>query len=105
MQSLTTPRSKLPDVGTTIFTVIGQLAAEHDALNLAQGAPNFACAPALVDAAARAMRNGHNQYAPMTGLRTLRKAIADKIKHLTGTPYDVDDEVTVVAIFHGAQDR
>jgi aspartate/methionine/tyrosine aminotransferase len=97
MQSLTTPRSKLPDVGTTIFTVIGQLAAEHDALNLSQGAPNFACDPALVDAAARAMRDGHNQYAPMTGLRALRQAIAAKIEGITGTRYDVDDEVTVVA--------
>ena len=97
MQSLTIPRSKLPDVGTTIFTVIGQLAAEHDALNLSQGAPNFACDPTLVDAAARAMRDGHNQYAPMTGLLALREAIAGKIERIAGTAYDVDDEVTVVA--------
>ena len=97
MQSPLSPRSKLPDVGTTIFTVIGQLAAEHDALNLSQGAPNFACDPTLVDAAARAMRDGHNQYAPMTGLRALRQAIADKIQRLTGTAYDVETEVTVVA--------
>ena len=97
MYSSPTPRSKLPDVGTTIFTVIGQLAAEHDALNLSQGAPNFACDPALVDAAARAMRDGHNQYAPMTGLRALRQAIAHKIQHVADAAYDVDDEVTVVA--------
>lgn len=97
MQSLTNPRSKLPDVGTTIFTVIGQLAAEHDALNLSQGAPNFTCDPALIDAATRAMRDGHNQYAPMTGLQTLREAIAAKTERVTGTLYDVDDEVTVVA--------
>ncbi len=97
MQSFVTPRSKLPDVGTTIFTVIGQLAAQHDALNLSQGAPNFECDPALVDAAVRAMRAGHNQYAPMTGLATLRQGIANKVKRLTGTSYDADDEVTVVA--------
>ena len=97
MYSSPTPRSKLPDVGTTIFTVIGQLAAEHDALNLSQGAPNFACDPALVDAAARAMRDGHNQYAPMTGLKALRQAIATKIESVTGARYEVDHEVTVVA--------
>ena len=97
MQTPTKTRSKLPDVGTTIFTVIGQLAAEHDALNLSQGAPNFDCDPALVDAAVRSMRAGQNQYAPMTGLATLRRAIAGKFKDLTGASYGVDDEVTVVA--------
>ncbi len=97
MKSHATPRSKLSDVGTTIFAVIGQLASEHDALNLAHGSPNFACDPRLVDAAVAAMRAGHNQYAPMTGLPALRAAVAHKFAHLTGTRYDVDDEVTIVA--------
>lgn len=97
MKSHATPRSKLPDVGTTIFTVIGQLAAEHDALNLSQGAPNFACDPRLVEYAVDAMRAGRNQYAPMTGLPALREAVAEKFVRLTGLRYDAEDEVTIVA--------
>jgi len=92
-----TPRSKLPDVGTTIFTVIGELAARHDALNLSQGAPNFPCDPALVQSAARAMHAGHNQYAPMAGIGALREALADKAALLYGARYRAEDEVTVVA--------
>ena len=82
MQSALQARSKLPDVGTTIFTVIGQLAAEHNALNLSQGAPNFAPDPKLIDGVARAMREGHNQYAPMAGIDTLREALAQKMEML-----------------------
>ena len=96
MDSSLTPRSKLPDVGTTIFTVIGQHASQHQALDLCQGAPNFACDPRLLDAAAAAMRAGHNQYAKMSGLGPLREAIVEKCLRLTGTRYHVDDEVTVV---------
>ena len=96
MDSATLPRSKLPDVGTTIFTVIGQLAARHQALDLCQGAPNFACDSHLVDAAARAMRAGLNQYSLMAGVPSLRAAIVDKILRSTGTHYSTDDEVTVV---------
>jgi aspartate/methionine/tyrosine aminotransferase len=96
MDSALTPRSKLPDVGTTIFTVIGQLAAQHQALDLCQGAPNFACDPHLVDAAAEAMRAGRNQYAPMSGVASLKQAITDKCFRLTGTRYSTEDEVTVV---------
>ena len=91
------PRSKLPDVGTTIFTVIGDLADQHQALNLSAGSPNFQCDPRLVDAAERAMRAGHNQYSPMSGINTLREAIAGKVAKLSGTQYHTDDEVTVVA--------
>ena len=91
------PRSKLPDVGTTIFTVIGELAAQHDALNLSQGAPNFPCDPSLVQAVARAMRAGHNQYAPMAGITALREALAGKIARLSGALYRVEDEITVIA--------
>jgi len=97
MDSLWIPESKLPDVGTTIFTVIGQLAAQYDALNLSQGAPNFACDPTLVESAVRAMRAGHNQYAPMTGLPTLKAAIVEKFRRMTGAVYDAQDDVTVMA--------
>lgn len=90
-------RSKLPDVGTTIFAVIGDLAVQHGALNLSQGAPNFACDEGLVESAARAMREGHNQYAPMIGLTALREALAAKMARLYGARYDAGDEVTVVA--------
>jgi hypothetical protein len=82
MQSAMQARSKLPDVGTTIFTVIGQLAAEHDALNLSQGAPNFAPDAKLIEGVAQAMRAGHNQYAPMAGIAALREALAEKVETL-----------------------
>ncbi|EPC4486967.1 methionine aminotransferase [Serratia liquefaciens] len=97
MQSACAQRSKLPDVGTTIFTVIGQLSAEHQALNLSQGAPNFACEPQLVEAVSQAMRTGHNQYAPMSGVAALRIALADKVERLYGARYDADEEITVIA--------
>ncbi|HEJ7884904.1 TPA: pyridoxal phosphate-dependent aminotransferase [Serratia liquefaciens] len=97
MQSACAQRSKLPDAGTTIFTVIGQLSAEHQALNLSQGAPNFACEPQLVEAVSQAMRAGHNQYAPMSGVAALRIALADKVERLYGTRYDADEEITVIA--------
>ena len=76
MKSAWIPQSKLPNVGTTIFTVIGQLAEEHHALNLSQGAPNFACDPKLVESAARAMRAGHNQYSPMSGVVGFRVSLS-----------------------------
>jgi methionine transaminase len=97
VKSAWTPASKLPNVGTTIFTVIGQLAEEHHALNLSQGAPNFACDPKLVESAARAMRAGHNQYSPMSGVPALREAIAVKTEKLYGAKYDPGSEITVVA--------
>ena len=64
-------QSKLPKVGTTIFTVMSQLAAEHGAVNLGQGFPDFPVPPRLVEELDRAMRAGHNQYAPMTGIQPL----------------------------------
>ena len=97
MKSAMSPQSKLPDVGTTIFTVIGQLSAEHNALNLSQGAPNFSCQPALVDAVANAMRAGKNQYAPMSGVAALRQALSAKVEALYGSHYDADEEVTITA--------
>lgn len=76
-------RSKLPDVGTTIFTVIGQLSAQHNAINLSQGAPNFSCDPKLIAGVTRAMEAGHNQYAAMTGLQPLKERIAEKLPPFT----------------------
>lgn len=87
--------SKLPDVGTTIFTVIGDLSARHKAINLSQGAPNFPCDPQLVRAVSQAMEAGHNQYAPMAGLLVLREAIAGKVSALYGRDYDPGSEVLV----------
>lgn len=90
-------RSKLPDVGTTIFSVIGQLSAQHNAINLSQGAPNFPCDPLLVDGVTRAMQQGHNQYAPMTGLGALRDVLAEKVYTLYGQQYDAGSEVLITA--------
>jgi len=95
----TTPaiQTKLPKVGTTIFTVMSALAAERGAVNLGQGFPDFDCDPALVDAVAAAMRGGLNQYPPMAGVPVLRQRIADKIGTLYGHRYDPDTEITVTA--------
>ena len=89
--------SKLPRVGTTIFTVMSALAAEHGAVNLGQGFPDFDCDPRLVDAVADAMRRGLNQYPPMAGLPALRRVVADKVAALYGARYDPDTEITVTA--------
>jgi methionine aminotransferase len=90
-------RSKLPAVGTTIFTVMSKLAADTGAINLSQGFPDFDCDPALVDAVARHMREGRNQYAPMQGVPGLRQAIARKFLALYGASYDPDSEITVTS--------
>ncbi|HEX3382563.1 MAG TPA: pyridoxal phosphate-dependent aminotransferase [Paraburkholderia sp.] len=89
--------SRLPTVGTTIFTVMSALAAEKGAVNLGQGFPDFACDPRIVDAVANAMRDGHNQYPPMAGVLPLRQAISDKIANLYGRRYDANSEITVTA--------
>jgi len=89
--------TKLPAVGTTIFTVMSQLAIEHKAINLGQGFPDFDPPPALVDALARAMREGRNQYAPMTGITALREQIALKTERLYGHRVGVDTEITVTS--------
>ncbi|WP_294765262.1 pyridoxal phosphate-dependent aminotransferase [uncultured Rhodoferax sp.] len=89
--------SRLPKVGTTIFTVMSALAAEHKAVNLGQGFPDFACDPALVDAVTAAMQAGHNQYPPMTGVPVLRQAVAAKIAALHGKAYHPDSEITITA--------
>ncbi|MCP3024254.1 pyridoxal phosphate-dependent aminotransferase [Cupriavidus basilensis] len=94
---LTPPASRLPKVGTTIFTVMSALAAERNAVNLGQGFPDFDCDPKIVDAVAQAMRAGLNQYPPMAGVPKLRQAIASKIGKLYGHAYDWDSEITVTA--------
>jgi len=92
-----TLRSKLPNVGTTIFTVMSRLAAELGAINLSQGFPDFDCDPELVDAVARHMRAGRNQYAPMQGVLALREAIAAKYERFHARRYDPESEVTVTS--------
>jgi methionine transaminase len=89
--------SRLPAVGTTIFTVMSALAAKSGAINLGQGFPDFDCDPALVDAVAAAMRAGHNQYPPMPGIPALRQAVAHKVALMTGHRYDADTEITITA--------
>ncbi|WP_369642538.1 pyridoxal phosphate-dependent aminotransferase [Acidovorax sp. A79] len=89
--------SKLPQVGTTIFTVMSALAAEHGAVNLGQGFPDFECAPELVNAVTRAMQAGHNQYPPMPGIPALREAVASKIAALHGRRYSPGTEITITA--------
>ena len=89
--------SKLPSVGTTIFTVMSKLAAEVGAINLSQGFPDFDCDPALVDAVAEHMRSGKNQYAPMQGVLRLREAIAAKYERWHGRRYDPETEVTITS--------
>ena len=91
------PQTKLPKVGTTIFTVMSQLAAEHGAVNLGQGFPDFAVPQRLVDELDHAMRAGHNQYAPMTGVAPLRQAIAEKVLRCYGREVDPDTEITVTS--------
>ncbi|TLX59961.1 aminotransferase [Stutzerimonas nosocomialis] len=87
--------SKLPNVGTTIFTTMSQLAAQTGALNLSQGFPDFDGPDALREAVARHVMSGHNQYAPMPGLPALREQIADKVARLHGRTVSAGDEVTV----------
>lgn len=89
--------SRLPQVGTTIFTVMSALAQQHQAVNLGQGFPDFDCDPQLLQAVTDAMQAGHNQYAPMTGIPALRQAVSDKMHALYGRRYDADSEITVTA--------
>lgn len=89
--------SRLPQVGTTIFTVMSALAQQHQAVNLGQGFPDFDCDPQLLQAVTDAMQAGHNQYAPMTGIPALRQAVSDKMHALYGRRYNADSEITVTA--------
>jgi methionine transaminase len=90
-------RSRLPNVGTTIFSVMSALAMEKGAVNLGQGFPDFDCDPALADFVTQAMKSGWNQYPPMPGLPLLREAISQKVAQLYGHSYDAATEITVTA--------
>jgi methionine aminotransferase len=89
--------SRLPAVGTTVFTLMTALASEHGAVNLGQGFPDFGCDPRLLDLVDEAMRAGQNQYPPMAGVPVLRETIAAKIQALYGHAYDAATEITVTA--------
>jgi methionine aminotransferase len=91
----TLPVSKLPNVGTSIFTVMSRLAAEHGAINLAQGFPDFPCSPELVELVSQAMNAGYNQYAPMEGLIALRERISEKTALCYGYAPNPMTEITV----------
>jgi len=95
--SIPTPSSKLPAVGTTIFSVMSQLAAEHNAVNLGQGFPDFSPPARLVDELVRALRAGYHQYPPMTGIASLRESIARKIARVYGHTPDSEHEITVTS--------
>jgi methionine aminotransferase len=88
-------QSKLPNVGTTIFTVMSQLAVEHNAVNLGQGFPDFMMSKELTDLVAKAMRDGFNQYAHMNGLPLLRERLAEKVAQLYQTNIHPDTQITV----------
>ncbi len=97
MTAPNTINSKLPDVGTTIFTVMSALAQTHDAINLSQGFPDFDGPPALLERVQHYLTHGHNQYPPMAGVPQLREAIAAKVADLYGAQVDAMEEVTVTA--------
>ena len=99
MNPLETPSfpSRLPQVGTTIFTIMSALAAEHEAINLGQGFPDFPCDRKLIAEVNTAMLADHNQYPPMIGIAELRNGISQKIKNLYGHHYDADTDITITA--------
>ncbi|MEM7370360.1 MAG: methionine aminotransferase [Bacteroidota bacterium] len=88
-------RSKLPEVGTTIFTVMSALANKHNAINLSQGFPDFGCDPKLIQKVQRAMSDGHNQYAPMPGLLRLRSLLSNLQNEWYQAHYEAETEITI----------
>jgi len=90
-------QTRLPKVGTTIFTVMSGLATEHNAVNLGQGFPDFDCDPLLVEEVSKAMRAGMNQYPPMPGAPALRESVSAKIASLYGKTYEPATEITITA--------
>lgn len=90
-------KSKLPQVGTTIFSVMSALANEHNAINLSQGFPNYSCSERLKNLVSEYIQKDMNQYAPMPGVYELRKALADKAKKLYQIELDPNDEITITA--------
>jgi len=99
MKNASTPLvySKLPHIGTTIFTVMSKLAAEHQALNLSQGFPNFPASEELISLVDQFMQKGFNQYAPMTGVQQLREVLAEKIENLYQVIYHPEMEITITS--------
>jgi len=89
--------SKLPNVGTTIFTVMSELARTHGAINLSQGFPDFDAPAALLDRVQYYLRHGHNQYAPMMGATSLRQALTTKVRDCYGLQVDSEREITVTS--------
>ena len=89
--------SKLPNIGTSIFAIMSQLANEHKAINLSQGFPDFDCADKLKELVHYYIKKGFNQYAPMPGIMTLREAIAEKTEYYYGAKYNPNTEITVTA--------
>ena len=92
-----TIQSKLPNVGTSIFTTMSALANEHQAINLSQGFPDFPIDPELIELVNKHMRSGANQYAPMAGMLQLREVLSNKIEKLHGQKYCPQDEITITA--------
>ena len=90
-------QSKLPGVATTIFTVMSELARQEQALNLSQGFPDFDCPPELLERVQYYLTHGHNQYAPMMGVPSLRAATAAKIRDLYGCTLDPDTQITITS--------
>jgi methionine transaminase len=90
-------KPKLPDWGTSIFTIMSRMAVEHNAINLAQGFPDWNCDDELLELVHHFQKNGFNQYAPIQGVPVLRKAISEKIEKLYGRHYDFENEITVTA--------
>lgn len=90
-------KSKLPNVGTTIFTTMSALARENQAINLSQGFPDFECSPKLVELATQYIKNGFNQYAPMPGTQQLRERVAEMISECYKAQYHPDTEITITA--------
>ncbi len=89
--------SKLPNLETTIFTIMGNLSKKHNAINLSQGFPNFKSDQKLIDLVSKAMNSGYNQYAPMLGVLALREAIAKKFDDLYSTTYNPENEIVITA--------
>ncbi len=90
-------KSKLPEVGTTIFTIMSRMATEHNAINLSQGFPDFNCPEELTDLVDYYLKKGFNQYAPMQGITSLRYKISEKIKKLYGRKYNPETEINITA--------
>jgi len=90
-------QSKLPEISTTIFTVMSQLSTQYNAVNLSQGFPDYECSPELMELVTQYMKAGYNQYAPMAGLLSLRERIVEKQEKLHQTIYHPETEITITA--------